>query len=75
MTTKQVFGQIKIKKANNKTFQDFKKISTKDDEFNKIIDIKDFNLNLFKPKINNQWKDVFYNYGNNTENFRYKKIN
>ena len=63
------------KKANNKTFQDFKKISTKDDEFNKIIDIKDFNLNLFKPKINNQWKDVFYNYGNNTENFRYNKKN
>ena len=63
------------KKANNKTFQDFKKISTKDDEFNTIIDIKDFNLNLFKPKINNQWKDVFYNYGNNTENFRYNKKN
>ena len=75
MITKQVFGQIKIKKVNNKTFQDFKKISTKDDEFNKIVDIKDFNLNLFKPKISNQWKDIFYNYGNNTDNFRYKKKN
>ena len=63
------------KNTKDQVFKDFKKISTKDDEFNKIINIKDLNLNLSEPKTSSQWQDIFYNYGNNSENFKYSKKN
>ena len=47
------------KNTKDQVFKDFKKISTKDDEFNKIINIKDLNLNLSEPKTSSQWQDIF----------------
>ena len=57
-------------------FKDFKKISSKDDLFQETISLKNTSLIKISKSLNNkEWKDFFYNYNNNFDNFSYKNNN
>ena len=57
-------------------FKDFKKISSYNEEFNKIISINPtFNFRIKRPYQNNSWHDVFFDKNNNVKNLKYKNSN
>ncbi len=58
------------------SFKDFKKLSSSNDIFNKIVEInKNFEFDLTNPTINYGWNDELYNNSNNLDNFKYDDIN
>ena len=64
------------KNKNNKTFSEFKTLSSKNDSFNKIIPFdKNEAIFLSKAEINNSWNDIYYNKTNNPINFKYEDLN
>ena len=61
---------------NNETFNEFKKLSIKNEIFDKIIPIQSNNkFTLTKPIKAEIWTDIFYNQTNNLNNFSYKELN
>ena len=65
-----------ISKKDIDVFKDFKTISTTEETFNQIIDLKKNNqISISKPKNNVVWNDIFFSDENNLENFRYNNLN
>ncbi len=63
-----------IKKKDR--FEDFKKLYTEEESFNKIIaPPKDLKILSGKIKKNSNWSDEFYANSNNYENFSYNNLN
>ena len=64
------------KQKKDNVFKDFKKLSTTKDFFNEKIEIENnYLIDLSKNIVNKQWKDIYYNYSNNFENFKYENLN
>ena len=64
------------KNKDNDFLKDFKKISSADASFNKIIPAdKKLKLILSEPTTNNKWNDIFFNKNNNSKNFSYLSNN
>ncbi len=67
-------NEVPNKKQNS--FKDFKKLSSSNNTFNKIVEInQNFEFNLTNPITNYGWNDELYNEGNNFDNFKYDDIN
>ena len=67
-------NENKVKKKDI-FFEDFKKLSTTQDFFNRKIDLeKDYKFDLSKTIANKEWLDIFYNNSNNYENFKYENL-
>lgn len=63
-------------KKNNSLFKDFKSISILEDNFKEIITIDNKTKIKISAPINNlEWKDFFYDFNNNTKNFKYENKN
>ena len=61
-----------IGKSENVIFKDFKEVVTSDSTFEKeIILNKNLKIFLSKPEVNVDWKDYFFNYNNNSINYKY----
>ena len=60
---------------NNDVFKEFKKTSTTEEKFNRIIQNKKKIKLLFEPLNNDKWNDIFYSSNNNLKNFKYKNLN
>ena len=57
-------------------FKNFETLSNEEILFSKIIRIDpNFKFNLPKKTAPENWKDIYYNTGNNTDNFDYKNLN
>ena len=57
-------------------FKDFKTLSSHNDPFEKIINIKkNFKFKLSPPIKNLSWKQTFFNQENNLSNFKYNNLN
>ena len=57
-------------------FKNFETLSNEEILFSKIIKIDpNFNFDLPKKIAPENWKDIYYNAGNNTDNFEYKNHN
>jgi outer membrane protein assembly factor BamB len=57
-------------------FKDFKTLSSHNDPFEKIINIKkNFKFKLSTPIQNLSWKQTFFNQENNLSNFKYNNLN
>ena len=57
-------------------FKNFETLSNKEILFSKIIRIDpNFKFDLPKKTVPKNWKDIYYNSGNNTDNFEYKNLN
>ncbi len=64
------------KNKDNAFLKDFKKISSSDTLFNKIIPAeKNLKLILSKPTSNYKWNDIFFDKNNNSKNFSYLSNN
>ena len=56
-------------------FKDFKKITSSNSKFDKIIPIdKKLILRIDKPIENKSWNDVFYDQSNNLKNFKFNNL-
>ena len=65
-----------IGKNENVIFKDFKEVVTSDSTFEKeIILNKNLKIFLSKPEVNVDWKDYFFNYNNNSINYKYNNSN
>jgi hypothetical protein len=65
-----------IKQKDKIIFKDFKKIAISQSEFNKEINFNEnFILKISDPIVNKEWSDIFYDYNNNTKNFKYNDLN
>ena len=65
-----------IGKSENVIFKDFKEVVTSDSTFEKeIILNKNLKIFLSKPEVNVDWKDYFFNYNNNSINYKYNNSN
>ena len=63
-------------KKNSDLFKDFKSISSLKDNFNEIITLDNKTQIKISAPINNlEWKDFFYGFNNNTNNFMYENKN
>ena len=63
-------------KKNSNLFKDFKSISSLKDNFNEIITLDNKTQIKISAPINNlEWKDFFYGFNNNTNNFMYENKN
>ena len=59
-----------------KVEQNFKILSSSKDPYSEIIPKKnDFIFKSGNTLISQQWNDIYYNKGNNSENFKYKSQN
>ena len=59
-------------KKSSSQLKDFKTISVLKGNFNEIISLdKNIKIKISTPIKNLEWKDIFYNYNNNLNNFRY----
>ena len=65
-----------IGKRENVIFKDFKEVVTSDNTFKKkkILN-KNLKIFLSKPEANVDWKDYFFNYNNNSINYKYNNSN
>ena len=72
-----IWNNDKVTKQKDKIiFKDFKKIANSQSEFNKEINFNEnFILKISDPTANKEWSDIFYNYNNNTKNFKYSDLN
>ena len=69
-------NENQVSKKEDFVFKDFKKISSSNSNFDKIIPIDGkLKIKIDKPISNYSWKDNFYNDGNNSKNFKYSDIN
>ena len=69
-------NENQVSKKEDFVFKDFKKISSSNSNFDKIIPIDEkLKIKIDKPISNYSWKDNFYNDGNNSKNFKYSDIN
>ena len=60
------------KKISKGVFDEFKKISSTNNSFNKIVLLdKDFKFQITKARENENWNDIFFNKNNNLNNFTY----
>ena len=60
------------KKISKGVFSEFKKLSSDNNNFNKIILLdKNFKFQLTKATENKNWKDIFFSKNNNLKNFKY----
>ena len=58
-----------VKDDKSGTFEDFQKLSTSLDSFDKVIKINPkFKILLTKPTTNYKWNDIFFNQSNNSSN-------
>jgi outer membrane protein assembly factor BamB len=65
-----------ISNKDNDLFNEFKKISISEDNFNKVITLKkNFKFQKSNPVDNFQWNDIFYSKNNNLKNFKYNYLN
>ena len=66
-----------IEKSSDKDiFKEFKKISIRQNSFDKIIPIKkNFTFKTLVPTKNLKWNDIFYGQNNNLKNFKYNNNN
>ncbi len=63
-------------KKNSSLFKDFKTISISKNNFNKIIILdKKTKIKISTPINNLEWEDIFYNFNNNSKNFKYDNKN
>ena len=63
-------------KKNDSLFKEFKTISTLIDSYNEIIILDKKNKIKISAPINNlEWNDIFYNFNNNSNNFKYENKN
>ena len=68
-------GKEDLKKSDN-LFKEFKTISILKDSFNEIITLDNKKKVKISAPVNNlEWKDNFYNYNNNLNNFKYEDKN
>ena len=68
-------GKEDLKKSDN-LFKEFKTISILKDSFNEIITLDNKKKVKISVPVNNfEWKDNFYNYNNNLNNFKYEDKN
>ena len=68
-------GKEDLKKSDN-LFKEFKTISILKDSFNEIITLDNKKKIKISAPVNNfEWKDNFYNYNNNLNNFKYEDKN
>ena len=57
-------------------FKDFKTISAFKDSFNEIIILDEkTKIKISTPINNSEWKDIFYSFNNNSNNFQYDNKN
>ena len=70
------FGKRKYRNWKRKIiFKDFKKITSSNSKFDKIIPIdKKLILRIDKPIENKSWNDVFYDQSNNLKNFKFNNL-
>tara|TARA_B100001248_G_scaffold242571_1_gene210212 strand:- start:791 stop:2116 length:1326 start_codon:yes stop_codon:yes gene_type:complete len=69
-------NENQVSEKEDFVFKDFKKISSSNSNFDKIIPIDGkLKIKIDKPISNYSWKDNFYNDGNNSKNFKYSDIN
>ncbi len=65
-----------ISNKDNDLFNEFKKISISEDNFNEEITLKkSFKFQKSNPVDNFQWNDIFYSKNNNLKNFKYNYLN
>ena len=65
-----------ISNKDNDLFNEFKKISISEDNFNEEITLKkSFRFQKSNPVDNFQWNDIFYSKNNNLKNFKYNYLN
>ena len=65
-----------VKEDKDGTFDDFQKLSTSQESFDKIIKINSQSkIVLTKPITNNKWNDIFFNQSNNSVNLNYNESN
>ena len=63
-------------KKDDSLFKEFKTISILKDNFNEIIILdKKIKIKISAPINNLEWKDIFYNFNNNSNNFKYENKN
>ncbi len=63
-------------KKRDSLFKEFKTISILKDSFNEVITLdKKINIKISTPVNNLEWKDIFYNFNNNSNNFKYENRN
>ena len=61
-----------ITKKDDEFFKDFENVNFSNQEFEKIIPIKNnFYFKLPNPVDNKSWSDIYYNQSNSLENFKY----
>ena len=60
----------------DETFEDFKTISSSEEIFNEIINIKEnYDIKLSSLKSNYNWNDIYFSKTNNSINFKYNDTN
>ena len=65
-----------VTSKDDNIFQDFKKISSYNEQFNKIIPINPtFNFRIKEPYQNLSWHDVLFDKHNNVKNLKYNNSN
>ena len=65
-----------VKDDKGGTFDDFQKLSTSQESFDKVIKINPkFKILLTEPTTNYKWNDIFFNQSNNLSNFNYGQLN
>ena len=65
-----------ISNKERDVYKDFEKLSNEEELFSKVVRIDPkFKFILPKETVSENWKDIYYNTGNNTENFEYKNLN
>tara|TARA_A100001015_G_scaffold57477_1_gene63256 strand:+ start:1500 stop:2828 length:1329 start_codon:yes stop_codon:yes gene_type:complete len=63
-------------KDEKNSFSEFKSISSKNNSFNKIIQLNEnFKFQLSSPRNHSKWTDIYLKKSNNYENFIYNKNN
>ena len=65
-----------ISNKDRDVYKDFEKLSDEEELFSRVIKIDpNFKFVLPKETVPDNWKDIYYNTGNNTENFEYNNLN
>ena len=60
------------KKISKGVFDEFKKLNSANDNFNKIVLLdKNFKFKLTEATENEKWTDIFFNENNNLNNFKF----
>ena len=62
-------------KEKKDIFKDFKKVTSFEESFNKIIPFsKKTIIQISKPVISEKWNDIHYDFNNNLKNFQYNDV-